>query len=58
MAGIYTRLGEKEKALEWLEKAYEKRAGALATLNTKPTWDALRGEPRFQDLLKRMNFPN
>jgi TolB-like protein len=57
-AEIYTRLGEKEKALEWLEIAYEKHTGALATLNTKPTWDPIRGEPRFQELLKRMKFPN
>jgi len=58
VAGIYTQLGEKDKALEWLEKAYKQREGALATLNTNPMWDALKGESRFQDLLKRMNFPN
>jgi len=57
-AEIYTQLGDKEKALEWLEIAYEKYAGALATLNTKPTWDPLRGEPRFQRILKQMNFPD
>ena len=54
-AEIYTQLGEKEKALEWLEIAYEKRAGALATLNTKPTWDSLRKESRFQKILSKMN---
>jgi hypothetical protein len=58
VAGIYTQLDEKDKALEWLEKAYKQREGALATLNTNPSWDVLRGESRFQDLLKRMNFPN
>ncbi len=56
-ARIYTRLGEKEKALEWLEKAYDKHVGALAALNSSPFWDPLREEPRFLDLLKRMNFP-
>ena len=57
-AEIYTQLGEKDKALDWLEIAYEKRAGALATLNTKPTWDPIREEPRFQKILQQMKFPN
>jgi serine/threonine protein kinase len=57
-AEIYTQLGENEKALEWLEIAYEKHDCALATLNTKPTWDPIRGEPRFQRIIKQMNFPN
>jgi serine/threonine protein kinase len=58
VAEIYTQLGEKEKAFEWLEIAYEKHVGAMATINTKPTWDPLRGEPQFQEILKRMNFPD
>jgi tetratricopeptide (TPR) repeat protein len=57
-AQIYTQLGEKEKALEWLEIAYENHACALATLNTKPTWDPIREEPRFQKILQQMKFPN
>jgi tetratricopeptide (TPR) repeat protein len=56
-AGIYTKLGEKEKALDYLEKAYEKRDGPLITIKVSPRWDPLRAESRFQDLLKRMNFP-
>ena len=57
-AWIYTRLGENEKALSWLEKAYEQKEGELVRLKIDPKWDPLRGEPRFQDLLNRMNFPD
>jgi len=57
-AWIYERLGEKEMALDWLERGYEKKTGDLVTLNIDPKWDALREEPRFQDILARMNFPN
>jgi serine/threonine protein kinase len=57
-AWIYARLGENEKALDWLEKAYEKRDGRLVNMKMDPDWDLLWGEPRFQKLLQRMDFPN
>ncbi len=56
-AWIHVRLGEKEKALDVLEEAYEKREGIMITINADPRWDLLRGEPRFLDLLRRMKFP-
>jgi TolB-like protein/tetratricopeptide (TPR) repeat protein len=56
-AWIHVRLGEKEKSLELLEKAYEKRGGELISINASPMWDLLREEPRFRDLLRRMKFP-
>jgi serine/threonine-protein kinase len=56
-AWIHTRLGEKEKALDLLEKGYEVREGEMITINANPKWDLLRGEPRFRDLLRRMKFP-
>ena len=54
---IHTALGEKSAALDWLEKAYEERNGWMVYLQVEPRLDTLRGEPRFQDLLARMNFP-
>ena len=57
LALVYAQLGEKETAFEWLEKAYVEHAAGLTTLKVHPTWDPLRHEPRFQDLLHRMNFP-
>jgi TolB-like protein len=53
----YATLGEKKLALEWLEKAFTERNGSLVGLNSERSWDALRNEPRFQELITRMNFP-
>jgi tetratricopeptide (TPR) repeat protein len=55
---IYVGLGEKDKAFEWLEKAYEDRSlgGPLASLKVDPIFDPLRSDPRFADLLRRMNL--
>ena len=58
MAYVYTGLGEMDQAVEWLEKAYEERSYSLAFLKANPMWDALRSHPRFQDLLRRLNFPH
>lgn len=52
-ANIYSALGEKEQALDWLEKAYEYRDPVLVGLKYEPTWDALRSEPRFIELLRK-----
>jgi len=57
IAVIHTGLGEKSEALDWLEKAYEERNGWMVYLQVAPRLDTLRDEPRFQDLLARMNFP-
>jgi TolB-like protein/DNA-binding winged helix-turn-helix (wHTH) protein/Tfp pilus assembly protein PilF len=58
MDQIYAALGEKDKAFEWLEKAYEERSIALGgeDIRVDPTYDPLRSDPRFQDLLRRMNL--
>jgi hypothetical protein len=50
-------LGENDQALNWLEKAYEERFNRLAYLRRKPVWDPLRSDPRFVDLLRRINLP-
>jgi len=55
-ARIYAYLDEKDQAFEWLEKAYETRDGTLSSLKVNPYWDSLRDDPRFQDLLRRMNL--
>jgi tetratricopeptide (TPR) repeat protein len=56
-AGIYTGLGEKGTALDWLDKAYKERNDRLVYLNVDPMADPLRSEPRFQDLMKRLHLP-
>ena len=57
IARIYLGLGEKENALDWLEQAYEQRDSDMVWLKTWPGFNSLRSDPRFQDLLHRMNFP-
>ena len=54
---IYYALGEKDEALRWLETAYQERASWMTMLKTDPHLDNLRPDPRFQDLLHRINFP-
>jgi serine/threonine protein kinase/Tfp pilus assembly protein PilF len=57
LATIYVALGEMDEALHWLEKAYEEGSANLVYLKVDPSFDAVRSDPRFQDLLRRMNFP-
>ncbi len=52
---IYAHLGEKDEAFEWLEKAFEERAD-IRGLKVSPDVDPLRDDPRFTDLLRRMNL--
>lgn len=54
---IYAALNEKDEAFRWLETAYQERASWMIFLKTDPHLDDLRSEPRFQDLMRRMNFP-
>jgi len=54
----YAQLGDKDQAFAWLEKAYKEHVGPMVTLKVDPAWDPLRSDPRFQDLLRRMNFPD
>ena len=53
---IYTGLGEKEQAFDWLEKAYQQRDPSLSTIRGDLRLDPLRGDPRFQDLLRRVHL--
>jgi eukaryotic-like serine/threonine-protein kinase len=57
-AGIHVGLGEKDKAFEWLEKSYADRSigVGLEAPKVDPIWDPLRSDPRFADLLRRMNL--
>src|SRR5215469_12852819 len=57
LAGIYVGLGEPDRAMEHLEKAYEDHSHWLMYLHLDPAMDALRSNPRFQDLLHRMGLP-
>jgi TolB-like protein/Tfp pilus assembly protein PilF/predicted Ser/Thr protein kinase len=54
---LYLALGEEQKALDWLEKSYQDHNPYLVFLNVSERYRPLRSDPRFQDLLRRMNFP-
>ncbi len=54
---ICSALGENERALQLLEQASTDRAGRLIEVSVEPVFDPLRSNPRFQALLRRMNFP-
>jgi serine/threonine protein kinase/Tfp pilus assembly protein PilF len=57
LAAIHARLGERDIAFEWLEKAFEDRIGLLVHLKTMPLLDALHGDSRFDALVKRVGIP-
>jgi eukaryotic-like serine/threonine-protein kinase len=57
-AVLYTDLKDKDKAFEWLEKAYQERALWLFFLKTDPQFESLHSDPRFTDLVKRIGIPH
>jgi serine/threonine protein kinase/tetratricopeptide (TPR) repeat protein len=56
-AGIYVGLGENDRAIEYLERSYEEHSHWLIYLHIDPSMDALRDNPRFHDLLRRVGLP-
>jgi tetratricopeptide (TPR) repeat protein len=58
IAQTYVALGDKEQALAWLEKAYAAHSNELVALKVSPSYDSLRGDPRFADLLHRVGLTN
>ena len=59
IAALYARLGEADKALDWLEKGYAVHDPyTMFWIATSPAYDTLRSHPRFQKLLRELNFPS
>jgi tetratricopeptide (TPR) repeat protein len=56
-AVIYTSLNEKDEAFRWLDCAYRERACWMVYMKSWPWSDNLRSDPRFDDLVRRMNYP-
>jgi hypothetical protein len=57
VAIVYTGLGARDQAFDWLEKAYQERSYFLAYLKVLPAADPLRADPRFDDLMRRIGLP-
>ncbi|HKW17270.1 MAG TPA: winged helix-turn-helix domain-containing protein [Terriglobales bacterium] len=55
-ASCYAAMGERDKAFDWLEKAYKERAPGLISLEVNSGLDNLRADPRFHDLERRVGF--
>jgi tetratricopeptide (TPR) repeat protein len=51
-------LGDRDGALRWLERGVDERDYGMVALKTLPDYGPLRGDPRFQTLLRRMKFPD
>ena len=56
MAILYARMGEKEKALDALEKATDEHILAMTEIGVEPALDPLRDDARFQRLLQRVGL--
>jgi hypothetical protein len=57
LAVIYLGLGDKEKALSALDRAYAAHDLQLRYLGVDPHYDPLRSEPRFQELIRKVGLP-
>jgi hypothetical protein len=53
---IYVGLGDRDRAMTWLTKAYQARFNP--SILARPVFDPLRADPRFQDLVHRIGIPS
>ena len=58
VALVHAGLGDKSEAFRWLDKAYDERSHWLVWLSLDPRWNDLRGDPRFDQLRKRVGLIN
>jgi len=57
IACVYAGLGDKDQAFAWLEKAYEMHDWRVLLVKLDQQCDSLRSDPRYTDLLRRLNLP-
>jgi TolB-like protein/Tfp pilus assembly protein PilF len=56
IAESYMRMDQKQKAFEWLEKAYEEHDSGLVSLAVEPMFENIRPDPRFKEIMRRMKL--
>ena len=56
IARLHAYANNKERSLDWLNKAFNERDTLLVNLRVSRDWDSLRGEPEFKSLLQKMNL--
>ena len=54
---IYIAMGQKDQAIALLQKAFEEHSALVTSLKSDTIYDSMRSDPRFQDLLRRLQFP-
>jgi TolB-like protein/DNA-binding winged helix-turn-helix (wHTH) protein/Tfp pilus assembly protein PilF len=57
LAALYAHSGNKERAIQFLQLSYEQRSPRLTWINAQSTWDSLRSDPKFQEIIRKMQFP-
>ena len=57
IAAMYAELGEKDPAFQWLNTALQEHDGDLVRLKTDPAFDAIRSDPRFAELVRKVGLP-
>jgi tetratricopeptide (TPR) repeat protein len=57
-AGIYAQWGDMRTALKWIERAYEVKDPGVAFMKADPMLEPIRREPRFQAVVRKLNFPD
>ena len=58
VASVHLRLGNTQKAMEWLRRGFDEQCDCLVWLKTEPWIDPLRVDPRYEELVKRVGFPS
>jgi hypothetical protein len=58
IAVVYAGCADADDAIRWLRKTYDARSPTVVLMNVDPLLDPLRSDPRFQDLLGRLNLPD
>src|SRR6266403_5473711 len=58
IAESYMRVGEKQKAFEWLDKAYEEHDSGLVSVAVEPMFEPIRTDARFKGIVRRMKLLN
>ncbi|MGH9455126.1 MAG: winged helix-turn-helix domain-containing protein [Terriglobia bacterium] len=56
IATVFGALGERDRAFQYLEKAYQEHSISLVNMKVDPAFDGVRSDPRFQDLLRRIGL--
>jgi len=57
LALLYSELGDKDQAFHWLNAAYQRHDANLLTLKTNPSFDSIRSDPRFAELVRKVGLP-